>query len=315
MNNEHDIDKMLKESFDNFSPEAPNVWQAVQQGVQAAQASASVSSGVAGAAVQGVGLGVKIIAGIAIAAASITGYVLLNKESQKEIPQATHVEAQTEMAMQPEVSPEVKSTQTEESLQPEVARKITHQLKPEPKVAATEPSVSNEAVVQESSQPQETPAVARETKNETPVNTSDIVKETPVSVEPSKPVVETPGQKEQAKPAATKPAKTTGLPYNPYAQDGEVYEKPTIPGSFSPNNDGLNDRFVILIDNEVYFSLRILNDKGETVFESKSSAQTWDGKHYKTGVQCAGGTYIYVLSYQYKGAEKPHEESGYLKMF
>lgn len=310
MNNEHDIDKLLKESFDNFSPEAPNVWQAVQQGVQAAQVSAAASSGVVGATVQGVSLGVKMIAGIVIAAASITGYIVLNNETPKETPQPTHTVVNE--VKQPEVLPEKQPTPPSESLQSELVQPQKPTAKAEHKVTQAAPSVINDLPV--STPAQENTVVQTETKKEVQESAPGIVKENPVSAETPKATGIT-GTKEQAKPAGTKSEKPSALPYNPYAQDGEEYEKPFIPGSFSPNNDGLNDKFKILIENETYYSLMILNDKGELVFESKSSELLWDGKHYKTGVLCPAGIYIYRLNYQYKGSEKSHEESGMLKLF
>lgn len=74
-----------------------------------------------------------------------------------------------------------------------------------------------------------------------------------------------------------------------------------IPDGFSPNGDGINDKFVIrglgaFPNNE----LRILNRWGNIVFEAKNYANDWDGTA-NTGVIAGGSelpvaTYFYVLN-------------------
>jgi gliding motility-associated-like protein len=319
MSNEHNIDKLLKESFDNFSPETPDVWQAVQQGVQAAQASAAASSGVgATAVVQGVSLTVKIVAGIAIAAASVTGYLVYTAQANKDDVKVADAVVKEQIVNQPE--PLIENDQTikedhiaavspkngaETTKQPV---SVSHSAKQNPKGEE-----ENRTIIPPVSVP-ETGLTVAETKNSEPNTTPDI-KET-ATIEAPKTVTKTypndAGKGDISKPAADKVSKVK--PYNPYAEDGEIYDKPTIPGAISPNDDGLNDKFKIIIENETYYSLRIINEKGDTVFESKNKEQLWDGKHYKTGKQCQAGNFIYVLNYQYKGSEKVHEASGLVKL-
>jgi gliding motility-associated-like protein len=104
-------------------------------------------------------------------------------------------------------------------------------------------------------------------------------------------------------------------PYNPYAEDGEIYEKPTIPGAFSPNGDGLNERFVIPIENESLYYLMILDKNGNVVFESDNKNITWDGRDRRTGMMCDKGRYFYSFRYQFQGSSKPHQETGMIGLF
>jgi gliding motility-associated-like protein len=72
--------------------------------------------------------------------------------------------------------------------------------------------------------------------------------------------------------------------------------KLTVPNSFSPNGDGLNDTFgIIEIDNVQEFVLKVYNRFGEKVFESRSKDVRWDGNF--EGGYCDLGTYFYLIIY------------------
>ena len=81
MSDSNKIDQLLKDNFVDFTPDAPDVWQGIQQGVQAAQVTGATT-----AAVKGTSIVVKIIATVAVSASLVAGYVLLtDKEtSQKQ---------------------------------------------------------------------------------------------------------------------------------------------------------------------------------------------------------------------------------------
>ncbi len=76
-----------------------------------------------------------------------------------------------------------------------------------------------------------------------------------------------------------------------------------IPNVFTPNNDGINDFFVIKskqkIDN---YELVIINRWGSKLYESHSLSDSWNGK-YK-GKYCSSSTYFYILSYLHNGQKK-----------
>jgi len=67
---------------------------------------------------------------------------------------------------------------------------------------------------------------------------------------------------------------------------------PTIPNVFSPNDDGINDDFVI--DNlPSSFQFRIYNRWGQVVFESDSPGRTWNGENGVSGNSAIEGVYFY----------------------
>ena len=73
-----------------------------------------------------------------------------------------------------------------------------------------------------------------------------------------------------------------------------VYKSITIPNTFSPNNDGIND--VWNIDALVTYpesSVQVFDRYGQQVYQSTGYALPWDGKHNGTTVPT--GTYYYVI--------------------
>ena len=73
-----------------------------------------------------------------------------------------------------------------------------------------------------------------------------------------------------------------------------VYEKLDIPNVFSPNGDGVHDRWVIgALEAYPNFELTIFNRYGQTIFRAKRNLQPWDGTLNKKPVPI--GTYYYVL--------------------
>jgi gliding motility-associated-like protein len=67
-----------------------------------------------------------------------------------------------------------------------------------------------------------------------------------------------------------------------------------IPNVFSPDANGLNDKFWISATNYKSFNLKIYNRWGEKLFESTSAKSMWDGTF--NGSRCPEGVYIYILN-------------------
>jgi gliding motility-associated-like protein len=72
--------------------------------------------------------------------------------------------------------------------------------------------------------------------------------------------------------------------------EGSVY----IPNSFTPNGDGLNDRFTGIGEDFTSFHLVVFNRWGEKIFETKDQSG-WDGNY--TGQRAESEVYVYLLSY------------------
>lgn len=69
-----------------------------------------------------------------------------------------------------------------------------------------------------------------------------------------------------------------------------------IPNAFSPNSDGINDRYFVVANAELRnFTMKIFNRWGQKIFETNDNAIGWDGT-YKDKLQNSG-TYVYVIRF------------------
>ena len=91
-----------------------------------------------------------------------------------------------------------------------------------------------------------------------------------------------------------------------------------IPDGFSPNNDGINDTFVINNLPELYpqFSLEIYNRYGNKVYEGNSNTPDWDGTSSEGGVKLGDsilptGVYFFIINFN-DGTRAPLQDRVYL---
>ena len=74
----------------------------------------------------------------------------------------------------------------------------------------------------------------------------------------------------------------------------KVLKFPTIPNTFTPNNDGINDKWVIQnLQDYPQARVQVFNRYGQLVFESIGYSQPWDGT--MKGKSLPFGTYYYVI--------------------
>ncbi len=77
-----------------------------------------------------------------------------------------------------------------------------------------------------------------------------------------------------------------------------------FPNVFTPNNDGIDDKYVIDLEGEKFYNLKIYNYNNELVFESNDKNNNWDGTNYKTGQACNSGTYYGIFQFRFYNEEK-----------
>ncbi len=88
-----------------------------------------------------------------------------------------------------------------------------------------------------------------------------------------------------------------------------------IPNSFSPNNDGINDRFdfftLFVVKNHQIsasdYELNVYNRWGENVYSTNNREKLWDGTFQ--GERLPGGVYLYRITFT-EGSGKRFYESG-----
>lgn len=83
--------------------------------------------------------------------------------------------------------------------------------------------------------------------------------------------------------------------------DFKVFSKPCcdvhVPNAFSPNGDGLNDKFAPILkplQNVILFS--VYDRNGALVYESATNSEGWNGT-YKNGKDAEAGVYMYHIIY------------------
>jgi len=73
-----------------------------------------------------------------------------------------------------------------------------------------------------------------------------------------------------------------------------VYQKVTVPNSFSPNGDGINDLWLIGgLDTYPESVTEVFNRYGQLVFRSVGYSKPWDGTY--NGSPLPVGTYYYII--------------------
>jgi gliding motility-associated-like protein len=87
-----------------------------------------------------------------------------------------------------------------------------------------------------------------------------------------------------------------------------------LPTAFSPNQDGVNDRFGLIEDCTLIndYRLLIFNRWGELVFESTDPAQKWDGSFQ--GASCPSEVYVWKMFLFLEGEEEGFTTSGELTL-
>jgi gliding motility-associated-like protein len=85
-----------------------------------------------------------------------------------------------------------------------------------------------------------------------------------------------------------------------------------IPNAFTPNDDGINDRFEIFSSNPLMIeSLEIFDRWGSRVFQARNILSDqelgkWDGRI--NGEKAAKGTYVYKITIRYSDDESNLEK-------
>lgn len=85
-----------------------------------------------------------------------------------------------------------------------------------------------------------------------------------------------------------------------------------MPNAFTPNNDGLNDRYYIKTRYINILNYKIYNRWGELLFSSAGKADEWDGSF--RGVKCPAGVYVCTVEYENCYDLKPVTERGFITL-
>lgn len=77
--------------------------------------------------------------------------------------------------------------------------------------------------------------------------------------------------------------------------------------TFSPNGDAINDYFYLPASADLTYTLIVIDNKGEKVYEGNEKMKGWDGNYPGSSVNCPAGSYRYYLEYTFSGEEKQYK--------
>ena len=67
-----------------------------------------------------------------------------------------------------------------------------------------------------------------------------------------------------------------------------------VPNTFSPNHDGINDKWIIVaLSSYPQSKVKVFNRYGQIVFSANGYGTPWDGT--MNGKELPGGTYYYII--------------------
>jgi len=86
-----------------------------------------------------------------------------------------------------------------------------------------------------------------------------------------------------------------------------------IPNVFTPNGDGKNDFFQVIIKGAKCYNIKIYNRWGVLVYEGGDALSGWNGIVQKSGLPASDGTYYYIINYcNYENV--PAKRDGFLTL-
>ena len=285
MSNKINIDDLLKQEMGNLSPEPPaDMWQSISNQLSYVELSPSKAS--SAKTIAGVSLKSALITLASLAVTSVAYIFLLSNPTPPKALENNSLKAD-ELLASPSKLIQNQSTPKIQELQP-----------PTPK----QNSIKNGIIVN-SDITDEIVATDYPASVSSPIN--EIINlDKGAQINDQQNVVENNTEKIQEEMSETQT--------NSLIQKTTIDEflKPNIPNVFTPNNDGYNDEFVITIENELLYDLKITDAKGNVVFESRDKNKHWNGINQRNGEACEPGVYVLAFGYQLKGMSEPKVEKG-----
>jgi gliding motility-associated-like protein len=84
------------------------------------------------------------------------------------------------------------------------------------------------------------------------------------------------------------------------------------PNVFTPNEDGINDYFIVTSNGVTVYSMRIFSRSGVLVYRAEAPILIWDGRNL-SGQQLLPGTYYYII--RPAGGSGQFEKKGFVELY
>jgi gliding motility-associated-like protein len=278
------IDEILKQQFEHFAPDAPDVWEAVSQGVQQVALQSATTTIAAKTITTATKLWTAIVGVAAVATTAAILLVNSGNDKQTDYTPVNSIEqaSQAELLPQKEESVELKQATT---LTTKPINEHSTKLEKESKTSSNELVNNHHQPESENHYTGHNPSTQTQPQS---TNTKPELKAEQARQEPAKPQ-----QTQVAEPEKRMVEKPSTILPDPLTQPD-----PVIPNIFTPNNDGLNDAFVIDIPDVANYAIKIFSPRNQVVYESSNIAESWNGTNMQNGENCEEGIYAYVLHYQ-----------------
>ncbi len=84
------------------------------------------------------------------------------------------------------------------------------------------------------------------------------------------------------------------------------------PNVFTPNNDGINDYFIVSSNGVTVYSIQVFSRTGVLVYKAEAPILIWDGRNL-SGQELLPGTYYYII--RSAGGSGRFEKSGFVEIY
>lgn len=309
------IDELLKDQFSGFSPEAPDVWSGIEQNLPDVSQAAHTASTVGTTVKAGLSV-TKVLLSVAAAAMVGTGIYYAIPSTEKEpvakeqpaIVQENNISSPVEPVAEPPQLPEKKGETVETTPSKTGHTKVSEIMHHDLKLADPSSHVhANTDGKKETSDRADVLASAPQNNNKEQANTEPAASRND-NVRKAENQPEKKGPENKNNALTTSPNETPSLDNKP--EEAEIF----IPNVVTPDGDGKNDRFVIPVENEVMYDLKITDKAGNVLFESRDKNVTWDGTNTRTGSVCPEGSYVYAFRYQLRSSKEPKFRQGLINI-
>lgn len=285
MKNIEDLDQLIKTGMEGFAPQAPtDVWSQISGKIQTPVGSE------AHGLLQGIkqaSLAIKtMVVASSIAVVGLGVYVF---QPEPKLQEASNI-------IQANEKPSLK----DESILKLEENQIEEMPKPSP--------VKSRIVQKENVKSTDVTSVQAEPKHE-----EHLIVAIPESKMPEKRMVENPKTTQDGVDIISF-QENFDSEENENEEEKIEFPEPKYGNVFSPNADGKNDRWEIIMPTPNFFRVRIFNQYGNLVFESDQPEKTWNGVNVKNGMECENGSYAFQIEYQYSKQNKVKILNGFVKL-
>jgi gliding motility-associated-like protein len=272
------IKELFSQKLGNYEvPVNPELWSSI----------ASQIPSTSTAATTGVGLVTKIVIGISVAASLVTGIYFLQAENK--VPEVSKV---PENYMPSVAKPGEESDNKLENSEVESKTKNAFEQKYQEQPIQKENSIESEVINNSNSSIIALVTNEVDLKTQSILNEENSSKQESAKSEKNNQELPTVNETKDSTPLENvNPSPVVNSPNLPKESSIQV----TLPNVFTPNGDGANDYFQINMEEINEFSVVVLNENGQVVYQSQDSDFKWDG-YSPNGVKVPQGTYVYYIT-------------------